>query len=107
MPTSAEETTASNAVRDGFTNIPSSAKTIPRGLKPVFSAALGVTAKAVTYPRPFMKPALVRLRLCWLPILVVAQIKALVVRIQRCTEKKENHAQMAHFLEAPVGGENA
>src|SRR6266700_1762076 len=41
------------------------------------------------------------------PILVIAQIEALVVSVQGSAEEEEKDTQMPHFLEAPVGGEDS
>src|SRR5450759_4203720 len=49
-------------LRTGFINASQPGRHIPQGLKPACLLALGGTAEAVPFPKPFMKPALLSLR---------------------------------------------
>src|SRR5882762_6518338 len=54
-------------------------------------------------------PLFMRLVLAFVsaPVLMIPQIEALVMRIQRGTEEEKKDPQVPHLLEAPVGGEDA
>ena len=40
------------------------------------------------------------------PVFVIAQVEAFVVGVERCTKEEQEDAQVAHLLEAAIGGED-